>query len=677
MSSRQQIEYQRIKAPVMVYLLDRLIRQYSKGFQNLDDLIQHQFLNSKQFSKPINLAQNLFAVTGRKFEDFFEKRVFEVNFTESPTYLPFIDNPMPTKRRPTQVSSPALTKRMSVIVTGSTESYLENCGCAIDQSGGIARRAAAIKQIRSASSNVLLLDVGDTFPALIDYDRLSRLEVETYLKAMNSIGFHALNVSANEIMASKLLPYIEKSLSFPVVSANLVEGRNNRLIYRPYVVREINELKIGIIGLSPSFPMSLRKSAAFDFNSADMGFLDSVNAVKKWVSFLRPTCDLIILMAGSTYPYIIYDILKEVKGVDLVVSTNRAVFQAYDYNDLEKGYIFKNTDGFVGNTLMIYIQQGPYGVESVDLQVVPQEGIVNWEKNSIKLTEEISDDPQVRHILDSFFLEVRKNADNWNSKDRLFENEAMERSIAQDNSYVGVGECAKCHNEIAQDWGTTNHATAYNTLVKVHRNYYPRCIVCHAVGFGYKTGFKLDTSRSLELAGVQCETCHGPGKKHIDFVKGQINNYEPLPEPKFIRRDVSMDHCTACHNPEHSPGFSYSRHIHQGCSPRAIGTEAVPPKPPVSQSQDRSPVDGKGIYQESGCGRCHGLDRTGGSMGPALKDLGSNWNRDELIRYIKSPTVFREKSPRLLALSQRFESEMPSYALDDTTLNKLIRYLLE
>ena len=676
-SSRQQIEYRRIRAPVMVYLLDRLIRHYSNGFQNLDDLMEHQFLNSRQFSKPIDLAKDLLAVTGRKFEDFFEKRVFEINFTESPTYLPFIDNPIPTRRRHYHGPSSAQTKRMSLIVTGSTESYLENCGCAIDQSGGIARRATAIKQIRSTSSNVLLLDVGDTFPALVDYDKLSRLEVETYLKAMNSIGFHALNVSANEIMASKLLPDIEKSLSFPVVSANLVTGRDAELVYRPFVVHEVNELKIGIIGISPTFPMSLRKSAAFDFNSAHMDFLESATAVEKSVSSLRSTCDLIILMAGSTYPHVIYDILEKVKGIDLVVSTNRAVFHAYDYSDLKKGYVYKNTDGFVGNTLMIYVQQGPYGVEWVELEVLPKNGIVNWGKNSMKLTEEISDDPQVRQILDSFFLEVRENANNWNSKDRLFENEALERTIARGNSYVGVGECTGCHKEIAQEWGTTAHATAYNTLVKVHRNYYPRCIVCHTVGFGHDSGFKLDTSRSLELAGVQCETCHGPGRRHIEYAKGIIDSYGPVPEPKYIRRTVSIDHCKACHNLEHSPRFNYVSHIHQGCSPKAIGTERVRMIPPAFRPQHQSPVEGKAIYQETGCARCHGPDRNGGSMGPALKDLRSHWNQDELNSYISNPSVFREKSPRLKALSKQFESEMPSYALDDTTLNRLITYLLE
>ena len=43
-------------------------------------------------------------------------------------------------------------------------------------------------------------------------------------------------------------------------------------------------------------------------------------------------------------------------------------------------------------------------------------------------------------------------------------------------------------------------------LVRLHR---------HTTGFGYPTGFQIEDSDSRDLSGVQCKTCHGPGKQHV------------------------------------------------------------------------------------------------------------------------------------------------------------------
>ena len=69
-------------------------------------------------------------------------------------------------------------------------------------------------------------------------------------------------------------------------------------------------------------------------------------------------------------------------------------------------------------------------------------------------------------------------------------------------------------------------------------------MTCHVTGFGYQTGFTT-TKLSQDLANVQCETCHGPGLRHITD-----------PRKENIRGPVKKEVCLECHNQEHSPGFS-------------------------------------------------------------------------------------------------------------------------
>src|SRR6185312_9998287 len=63
----------------------------------------------------------------------------------------------------------------------------------------------------------------------------------------------------------------------------------------------------------------------------------------------------------------------------------------------------------------------------------------------------------------------------------------------------------------------SKHSHAYQTLVDAKhpslRQYDGECIVCHTVGFGYKSGF-TDAIKTPHLENVGCESCHGPGSLH-------------------------------------------------------------------------------------------------------------------------------------------------------------------
>ncbi|HEY2745223.1 MAG TPA: multiheme c-type cytochrome [Polyangia bacterium] len=116
-------------------------------------------------------------------------------------------------------------------------------------------------------------------------------------------------------------------------------------------------------------------------------------------------------------------------------------------------------------------------------------------------------------------------------------------------TYVGTTACAKCHKPAVAFWKTTVHAQAWRTLVDVDKQYHYDCIGCHVTGWEKPGGANLGTVEKRGLVDVQCETCHGPGSKHVAE--------EGLDDPRTIVTKPPERFCADnCHTKEHSDTFA-------------------------------------------------------------------------------------------------------------------------
>jgi len=79
--------------------------------------------------------------------------------------------------------------------------------------------------------------------------------------------------------------------------------------------------------------------------------------------------------------------------------------------------------------------------------------------------------------------------------------------------YSGAASCVECHDVRYAGWEHTLHATAFDTLIASGDGDNPLCFPCHTVGYGSASGFDA-LATTPQLAGVQCENCHGPGSNH-------------------------------------------------------------------------------------------------------------------------------------------------------------------
>ena len=143
--------------------------------------------------------------------------------------------------------------------------------------------------------------------------------------------------------------------------------------------------------------------------------------------------------------------------------------------------------------------------------------------------------------------------------------------------YVGAKKCKNCHRSKSKGdqygkWEESKHAKAFETLAtdaaktagKAKGVDAPQtsdqCLKCHVTGKNDPKA-KLDRRFKAE-AGVQCESCHGPGSVHAKnrlSAAAEVEEDEepPVPSAEVLAKEIhkgSKETCLKCHNKE-SPTF--------------------------------------------------------------------------------------------------------------------------
>ena len=115
-------------------------------------------------------------------------------------------------------------------------------------------------------------------------------------------------------------------------------------------------------------------------------------------------------------------------------------------------------------------------------------------------------------------------------------------------TYIGAKRCASCHFEQFMSWKKTGHSRAFDVLTPKYQKD-DKCLKCHTTGLGEPTGYK---DGEMVLAGVTCETCHGPGSKHEEVSQPFTTTKKLPPEAEKRVRDAiwrfpPKNVCIDCH----------------------------------------------------------------------------------------------------------------------------------
>ena len=287
---------------------------------------------------------------------------------------------------------PEYEKVITIAHTNDTHSRIDDTKDNI----GFAKIAAKINDLRKTvgEENVLVFDAGDTLhgqPVITTNKGLGAVEI------MNTIGYDVMVPGNHDFnYGQERLVELSKEMEFDLLSANVVKKDGTTLL-EPYVIKEINGLKVGIFGLST--PETIYKT--HPKNVEGLTFKDPVEVAKNMVKELEGKTDLIIALShlgiheGNDTSE---KVATNVKGIDLIVD-------GHSHSTLPQGKVVNGT---------LIVQTGEYdkNLGIVDI-LVKKNGTIEIAPQLFNAVDDTSlvPDAEVKKVID----EIKKEFDSITS----------------------------------------------------------------------------------------------------------------------------------------------------------------------------------------------------------------------------------------------------------------------
>lgn len=278
-------------------------------------------------------------------------------------------------------------KKLSILQLNDVHSYLElhqeifreGNHNVYRRVGGYGRIATVIKKIREDKGEILVLDNGDTFhgtyPAV-------KTQGAALISILNELGIDAMTAHWDFAYGPARFKEIEKHLNYPVIANNVYYEDSKERMFSPYIIKEKNGLKLGIIGIASNIvdktmPPSFSEGVFFTLGKDELPGI--IKELKD-----EEDVDLVILLSHLGFPQEM-QLLSEVKGIDICLS-------GHTHNRLYE-------PAFVDDTIVI--QSGCHGsfVGSLDIEVNDKR-IVKYNHELIEVEESIIPDEKTERLIE-------------------------------------------------------------------------------------------------------------------------------------------------------------------------------------------------------------------------------------------------------------------------------------
>lgn len=381
--------------------------------------------------------------------------------------------------------------------TGDTQGYLVPCGCKVVPAGGLARRASALDTLRSVTSGeVVPVEVTHAFadrgPArgLLNEEMGRFMAREGYLVGLGSydlgLGLDALRTAAPGV---------------PLLLAGQ-KGMDGSVEYR-----------LGGWGWGPVRGGGARlRLVVLAETAAEGAALPDPLAAFAQEKAAHPADAWVVV--GQLSPNSVTRIFKSSPDVLAVVAQWEVNVTSKPQESAKRWLIYLGDRGRRAATLKVRWTGTRWAINPDIAYLGP----------------ETPSDPAVEGEVAAVLAKVE--AVNRGALSRLGS------PAVSGAAYMGASACLPCHAKAHALWAASPHARATRDLAIDHQEQNPDCLRCHATGLGRPGGFP---QVSVDLSGVQCEACHGPGEGH--------------PPRKMVSSPPSQAACGGCHGPRDSPQF--------------------------------------------------------------------------------------------------------------------------
>ncbi|MBN2070519.1 MAG: hypothetical protein JW814_03590 [Candidatus Krumholzibacteriota bacterium] len=391
--------------------------------------------------------------------------------------------------------------------------------------GGVARRATVINEQRRLDTDLILLSAGDFYAR----SGIAEMYRSRFLAGlMIDLDYTAVGLGEKELSYGLRAIKEDSEAGLPVICANLYEGGSR--VFPPYIIKKTSGATIGIFSLLDERP---KRDFALEIR-------DPVSEAGVIIDQLRDRCDYLILLAHMKTQRLA-ELLSLTDGIDLVIRGHAKT--GADVSD----DCAETLPGSFETSGIPVLFAGEFGKAVGMARVFPGAGGVYALSDTtlIRLTDEVTPDRPVAEKVMSFGESEGARIREMNLSDFL-SRDTVTGKIRE--SYLGIDICRRCHTDIMSGFMLTKHFRAFNDLALSGRDTDKACLPCHTTGYGLFSGYDIETEQAggINLQGVQCEACHGPGTKHSR-------------DGKYKKEAVSS--CRVCHTPERSPGFDFDQYM--------------------------------------------------------------------------------------------------------------------
>jgi hypothetical protein len=413
------------------------------------------------------------------------------------------------------------------------------------------------------------------------------------------MGYDAVNVGEKDLMMGlQFLSEVSSRAKFSFVSTNLVDKKTGKCVFKPYVIKEIVGLRVGILGLlDDQFNPTLQEK------DPGLNIIEPLSALKATMKGLREYCDFIIVLSqlGESKDK---KLARQNRDIDLILGgggeSKKAVMERengtaiyrleprggylgrvdYSLSDTKRPIKFlisserdeleKKLERLISHSIQIKMEMSKSGKQD-DIKVKELKFLESKQKelekalssfedknfyrhNAIPVQMAITDDPRIIKELETYRAESAKLYKPTVAVEvgtALSEKEMIAR-IPKTSPLVGAISCKRCHEVNYRNWLKTKHAKASQTIAASPKYAQEECLMCHSTGYGRIGEYATVSEVPFYLQGVQCEACHGEGKGH--------------PGKGSVERKVTLGICRNCHTKDQSPTFNYMAYLEKiGC----------------------------------------------------------------------------------------------------------------
>ena len=411
---------------------------------------------------------------------------------------------------------------LAVWITGDIRGRLVPCGCFTGQLGGLTRIATMMSG--GSKDMTLKLDIGDALAGTADYERI---KLGTIHRALAQLGFDAANLGHREAaLSAEQLRGLAKESPVPLLSANLLDAATGAPIAGTHVIVKKGRWRIAIVGVMDSRIAAENLGAGLRLDAAE-------NSIARLLPALKSQADLRVLLA-FTDEATLHTLARTFPEFDLVLGGK--VTQPAQRIERE------------GRTAIFYVTNESRALGSMNV-TLQSAGRLSAEKAEVRLVHDrIAEDKATAALAKNYRDQIRKVRLDVDDPTKAGEDFIPGVRVAA--TFAGSDSCAKCHPSAEHAWRESGHARAFSTLLKHDADADPNCIACHTVGFGTPGGYRREFA-GTKLADVGCESCHGPGSRHVtarlagDAEAGRL-------------RPLGSGECQQCHHGEFSRPFEWN-----------------------------------------------------------------------------------------------------------------------